>query len=160
MPVQVEKIPGGFRIDGLDLRSGKCGCTSIALCCHSWSKVKKRGPEQYEFGAKMTAPETRDNFSWGYTVRREGISVQVFVEDARDKVIYSGFIPPAASEWEHRGWEVIERIGDREDGPVWRCAMCKWLYREDKEGVAFESLPDIWKCPKCGVSKDEFERIG
>lgn len=160
LSVRVEKIPGGFSIDGLDLRSGKCGCTSIALCCHSWSKVKKRGAERYEFTAKMSTPETSDHFAWGYTVRKEGLCVQVSVEDARDKVIYSGFLPPPISEWERRGWEVIGRVHDREDGPVWRCAMCKWLYRENEEGVAFESLPDTWRCPRCGVSKEEFESIG
>lgn len=160
MPVEVEKIPGGFRIDGLDLRSGKCGCTSIALCCHSWSKVKKRGNDHYEFSAKMTTPETKDHFTWGYMVRKDGISVQVMVEDARDKQIYSGFIPPPASEWKRRGWEVIDSNGDREDGVVWRCAMCKWLYREGREGIAFHDLPSDWRCPRCGVSKEEFERIG
>ncbi|MEE9523770.1 MAG: hypothetical protein V3V59_03355, partial [Thermodesulfovibrionales bacterium] len=57
MKVEVTKIPGGFRIDGLDLLKGKCGCTSIAKCCYSWSKVKKKGSD-IQFEAKMTTPET------------------------------------------------------------------------------------------------------
>ncbi|UCG79489.1 MAG: rubredoxin [Nitrospirota bacterium] len=72
----------------------------------------------------------------------------------------SGYIPPSLSEWKEKGWTVIESEGNREDGVVWRCAMCRWLYKENKEGMAFEELPDDWKCPRCNVSKDEFERIG
>ncbi len=159
MAVTIEKIPGGFRVDGLDLLKGKCGCTSIAKCCYSWSKVKKKGTE-VELEAKMTTPDTEDNFNWGYTVTKDGTTVKVNVEDARDKEIYSGFIPPARDSWVEKGWEVIESVGDREDGVIWRCAMCRWLYKEDSEGTPFEALPDDWKCPKCKVPKGEFERIG
>jgi rubredoxin len=157
--LEINKIPGGFRVDGLDLKTGKCGCTSIAKCCYSWSKVKKRD-SLVEFVAKMTAADTTDNFIWSYTVKKNGITVKVVVEDARDNEIYSGFIPPAVKEWETRGWEVIEKEGDREDGVVWRCAMCKWLYREDKKGQTFEQLPDDWKCPVCNALKNQFEKIG
>ncbi|RME65943.1 MAG: hypothetical protein D6778_05465, partial [Nitrospirae bacterium] len=62
MSVTIEKIPGGFRVDGLELKNGKCGCTSIAKCCYSWSKVKKRGKEII-FEAKLTAPDTEDTFN-------------------------------------------------------------------------------------------------
>jgi rubredoxin len=157
--LEINKIPGGFRVDGLDLKTGKCGCTSIAKCCYSWSKVKKRD-SLVEFVAKMTAADTTDNFNWSYTVKKNGITVKVVVEDARDNEIYSGFIPPAVKEWETRGWEVIEKEGDREDSVVWRCAMCKWLYRDDKEGQTFEQLSDDWKCPVCNALKNQFEKIG
>ncbi len=159
MKVEINKVPGGFRVDGLDLLKGKCGCTSIAKCCYSWSKVKKKG-SNVEFEAKMTTPETQENFDWGYTVTKNGITVKVVVQDAHDKEIYSGFIPPAVSVWEEKGWEVTEKTGERGDGVVWRCAMCRWLYKEDREDSPFGELPDDWKCPKCNVSKDEFERIG
>jgi rubredoxin len=159
MTVEVNKIPGGFRIDGLDLLKGKCGCTSIAKCCYSWSKVKKKGTA-IEFEAKMTTPETQENFNWGYIVMKDGITVKVAVEDAHDKEISAGFIPPPVSVWKDKGWEIIEKTGERGDGVVWRCAMCRWLYKEDREGMPFDELPDDWKCPKCNVSKDEFERIG
>ena len=159
MKVEINKIPGGFRIDGIDLLKGKCGCTSITKCCYSWSKVKKKG-SNIEFEAKMTTPETQENFNWGYTVTKDGITVKVVVEDAYDKEIYSRFIPPAVSEWEKIGWEVTEKAGQRGDGVVCRCAMCRWLYKEDREETPFGELPDDWKCPKCNVSKDEFERIG
>jgi rubredoxin len=160
VPVEIEKIPGGFRLDGLELRGGKCGCTSVAKCCYSWSKVKRRGPDLVDLVAKMETPDTADNFTWSYTVRKDGVTVRVSVADARDKEIYSGYIPPSVKEWEARGWEVLERSGDREDGVVWRCSMCRRLYKEDKEGTPFEELPGDWKCPRCNASKSVFERIG
>lgn len=160
MAVTIEKIPGGFSIDGFELKSGKCGCTSVAKCCYSWSKVKKKDDRTVEFAAKTTASDTSDHYNWQYTVAKDGISVKVFVEDARDKEIFSGYLPPAVKEWAAKGWTITEQTGEREDGVVWRCAVCRWLYKEDREGKPFESLPKDWKCPKCGVGKDSFERIG
>lgn len=158
MAVNTEKIPGGIRVDGIDLMRGKCGCTSLAACCYSWTKIKQKD-YTVELTAKMTTPDTQDNYEWGYTVSKDGTTVTVRVEDARDKEIFSGYIPPAVEAWEANGWEIKERIGDREDGVVWRCAMCKWLYKEDVEGVPFADLPDDWRCPKCNVPRSEFERI-
>ncbi|MEW5746337.1 MAG: rubredoxin [Nitrospirota bacterium] len=160
MTVAIQKIPGGFSLDGLELKSGKCGCTSISTCCYSWSKIKKRDDRTFEFVAKTTTPETSDFFTWGYTATREGVTVTVLVEDARDKKIYSGYLPPAAGAWEARGWTIAEKNGEREDGAVWRCASCRWLYKEDREGAPFASLPDDWKCPVCNVGKEAFESIG
>jgi rubredoxin len=159
MSVDIEKIPGGFRVAGLELLNGKCGCTSVLKCCFSWSKVKKKGSDIF-FIAKMTTPETHETFNWSYTVRKDGTTVKVEVEDARDKEIYSGFIPPAVDEWEPKGWEVVEKEGEREDGKVWRCSMCKWLYKEDREIIPFNKLAKDWTCPLCNVSKDSFEKIG
>jgi len=146
-------------VDGLKLMKGKCGCTSFARCCSTWSKVKKRNGG-VELEAKMTAPDTEEIFSWGYTVRKNGTTVTVKVEDARDKEIYSGYIPPSVSQWEEKGWEVVDKTADREDAGVWRCAICKWLYKENNEEVLFEELPDDWKCPLCGAPKRDFEKIG
>ncbi len=157
--IEIEKIPGGFRVDGLELKSGKCGCTSVAKCCYSWSKVKKRGKE-ITFEAKLTSPDTKDNFTWSYKVQKDDITVSVRVEDARDKEIFSGFLPPSVKEWVERGWRVVEQEGDRHDGILWRCAMCKWLYKEDQQGRAFSELPSDWRCPICKASKSEFERVG
>lgn len=44
------------------------------------------------------------------------------------------------------------------------CQMCGYIYdpaKGDKKanippGVAFEDLPDDWKCPLCGASKSKF----
>lgn len=160
MSVTVEKIPGGFRIDGLSLMGIKCGCTAVLPCCHSWSKVKKKsGGKLFEFSAKTSTPDTQDNFKWSYEVEKEGITIKVDVEDARDKKIFSGYLPPSVTQWEEKGWNVIEKSGDREDGILWRCSMCRWLYKEDKEETPFEELPDDWKCPRCSATKKDFEKI-
>ena len=159
MSAGIEKIPGGFSVDGLELKNGKCGCTSVAPCCYSWSKVKKRDSTTLEFVAKTTGPETKDHYTWHYTVTKDGITVNVTVEDARDKEIYSGYIPPSAQEWTEKGWEIVEKGGDREDGVIWRCAACRWLYNEEREGKPFEELSADWKCPRCNVGKESFERI-
>ena len=36
------------------------------------------------------------------------------------------------------------------------CSICGYVYDEEKEGVPFEQLPSDWKCPRCGVPKQEF----
>ncbi len=160
MAVEISKIPGGFTVDGIPLLKGKCGCTAMAKCCYSWSKVKTKGNNRVEFDAKLSDPDTKDTFEWGYTVEKDEVTVMVKVSDARDKVISAAYLPPHHTVWERKGWRVIERTGEREDGPVWRCAMCKWLFREDREGRSFESLPEDWTCPRCGVAKREFELMG
>ena len=45
------------------------------------------------------------------------------------------------------------------------CTICGYVYDPTKgdpdngiaAGTAFEKLPDSWKCPICGASKDQFE---
>ncbi len=156
--VHIEKVPGGFRIDGLELKNGKCGCTSVAKCCYSWSRVKRK-ENTFEFIAKMTTADTKDHFDWGYTVRKGDITIVVKVEDARDKDVSSAYLPPAVKQWEEKGWDIIAAKGEREDGVVWRCAMCKWLYKDDIEKTRFEDLPNDWKCPVCKAGKESFEKI-
>lgn len=158
MTIVIEKIHGGLEVDGIQLLKGKCGCTSLAKCCYTWSKLKHKG-DDITYETKLTTPDTKDNFDWSYKVTKDGVTVTVTVEDARDKDTVSGYIPPAVSVWESRGWEVIEKTNDREDGVVWRCAMCKWLYKEDLEDVPFAELPDDWQCPVCGANRDSFELI-
>ncbi|HAR44906.1 MAG TPA: hypothetical protein DCS05_01710 [Nitrospiraceae bacterium] len=158
MDVQIGKIPGGLSVDGLELKNGKCGCTTVLPCCHTWSKVKRSG-NAFSFVAKITDLETRDNFEWGYTVKKGDLIIEVKVEDARDKVRFSGYYPPRLEAWIEKGWDVVSKTGEREDFDVWRCAACKWLYKEQKEKSRFEDLPDDWKCPVCNAGKDVFERI-
>jgi len=159
MEVAVEKIAGGFSVDGLELKGGKCGCTSILSCCHSWSKLKRNG-NAFVFTAKMTTPETTQMFDWGYQVRKGDVTVEVSVGDARDKKIFSGFYPPTLEAWVEKGWEVVGRKGAREDFGLWRCAACKWLYKESEQSQPFEALPSDWKCPVCKAGKDSFEKVG
>jgi rubredoxin len=158
MSIIVEKIPGGVRVDGLDLKRGKCGCTSIIACCYSWSMVKQSG-NRFVFTAKTTGPDTQDTFNWGYTVKKDDFTVEVSVEDARDKTLFSGYYPPAIEEWLEKGWEVTKKDGEREDFSLWRCAMCKWLYKDQRESIKFEELPEDWKCPVCKAGKGVFEKV-
>ena len=37
------------------------------------------------------------------------------------------------------------------------CRICGHVYDENKEMVPFDQLPDTWKCPLCGASKNDFE---
>lgn len=45
------------------------------------------------------------------------------------------------------------------------CTVCQWVYDPEtgdpeqgiEPGVPFESLPEDWVCPLCGVGKEEFE---
>jgi len=49
----------------------------------------------------------------------------------------------------------------------WECTACGYIYDPEKgdpengisPGTPFESLPEDWVCPQCGVSKDFFQKI-
>jgi len=49
----------------------------------------------------------------------------------------------------------------------YRCTVCGYIYDPEqgdpsagiKPGTEFESLPDTWVCPECGVGKDMFEKV-
>ncbi len=49
----------------------------------------------------------------------------------------------------------------------WRCEVCGYIYDPAvgdtehgiKPGTDFESLPDDWTCPDCGVGKDQFKPL-
>jgi rubredoxin len=159
MEISIEKIPGGISVDGLALRNGKCGCTTVLPCCYSWSKVKQRG-NSIVFTAKTTGPDTSDNFSWSYSVKKGDTTIDVTMEDARDKKIFSGYYPPRIEEWLEKGWEIVKKEGAREDFGVWRCSACKWLYKDMEQKIKFEDLPDDWKCPICKAGKNVFEQVG
>ncbi len=36
------------------------------------------------------------------------------------------------------------------------CRVCGYVYDEAKENTRFADLPDTWKCPLCGASKQDF----
>lgn len=39
------------------------------------------------------------------------------------------------------------------------CSICGYVYDpEEHDGIAFEDLPDDWKCPRCKQSKDKFNK--
>lgn len=49
----------------------------------------------------------------------------------------------------------------------WRCGPCRWIYdpaigdptQNIPPGVAFEDLPDTWRCPPCKEGKKFFTKI-
>ena len=42
----------------------------------------------------------------------------------------------------------------------YKCTVCGHIYDESVEGIKFDSLPNSWVCPLCGVGKEMFEPIG
>lgn len=50
----------------------------------------------------------------------------------------------------------------------WECVVCGYIYDPAKgdpdhgvlPGTKFEDIPDSWVCPECGVTKDNFKKIG
>jgi rubredoxin len=46
------------------------------------------------------------------------------------------------------------------------CTVCGYVYDPDKgdptsgiaPGTSFESLPEDWICPECGVGKEQFQK--
>lgn len=56
---------------------------------------------------------------------------------------------------------------DRPKASRYRCQVCRYIYDPEKgdpkadiaPGTPFESLPDGWSCPVCGVSKSEFDKV-
>lgn len=108
---QIDRIPGGFSVDGLEFRRGKCGCSGMGGdCCFTYSKVKKEG-NTLTYEGKATAPSTGDNFIWGYRVRQGDLVVEVTMEDTRDpKDYFSGSYPPPLSAFKDKGWQVEEEF--------------------------------------------------
>ncbi|MBR1889876.1 MAG: MBL fold metallo-hydrolase [Alloprevotella sp.] len=48
---------------------------------------------------------------------------------------------------------------DREASGKYVCSICGYVYDPaEHEGVAFEDLPDDWKCPRCRKGKEKFNR--
>jgi rubredoxin len=49
----------------------------------------------------------------------------------------------------------------------WECTACGYIYDPDvgdpehdiPPGTPFESLPDDWVCPQCGVGKEFFQKM-
>ncbi len=49
----------------------------------------------------------------------------------------------------------------------WQCVVCGFIYDEalglPEEGIAagttWDSIPDDWECPDCGVAKADFEMM-
>ncbi len=50
---------------------------------------------------------------------------------------------------------------------AYMCVICGFIYDEEKgipeqgipAGTLWADLPETWKCPDCGATKEEFEMI-
>jgi len=59
-------------------------------------------------------------------------------------------------------------LGEKEEKPRYVCKVCGYVYNpaegdpgsDIKPGTSFKDLPDDWKCPVCGVGKDQFKKLG
>lgn len=109
-PVRVERAPGGFQVDGLMLQRGKCGCGGLGGdCCFTYSKVRREG-NRLIYEGKANAPSTKDNFRWGYVVRKGEVEVQVDMLDTKDPPpFFAGHYPPPLTAWQERGWQVVSQ---------------------------------------------------
>ena len=49
----------------------------------------------------------------------------------------------------------------------YRCLICGYIYdptegddgQDIVKGTPFDQLPEVWKCPKCRVTKNYFEEV-
>ena|SRR4030042_1097548 len=129
----IEKIHGGFKVDGLELQAANCGCggltgpggAGVGDCCMTFSRVKREG-DKISYLGKKTTPNTRDNFEWGYTVKKDGAEVDVKMLDTPGPLTFKfgGQEPPPLSAWLKRGWKVLQEFkkpvqGTGEPLPQW-----------------------------------------
>jgi hypothetical protein len=113
----VKKVPGGYRVDGLDLLRGNCDRTTGLWPAggddyrQTYSVVKREG-NVVAFFAKAVTFNTQDKYEWGYRVKKGSIEVDVLVYDTRHPktFIFWGKYPPPVSAWQARGWEVLDRF--------------------------------------------------
>jgi hypothetical protein len=133
----IEKVHGGYRVDGLELLAGNCGCGGMTGpgyvsgdCCHTYSRVKHDGEKIFYFG-KYTSPNTGNNYEWGYRVKKGAAEVEVRMLDSRDpkNFKFGGHLPPPLSAWKERGWQVVDQHekpveGTGEPMPEW-CATAE-----------------------------------
>jgi hypothetical protein len=131
----IEKVPGGYRVDGLELLAANCGCGGLSgpggagtgECCFTYSRVKHDGQTVSYFG-KCTTPNTTNNYEWGYKVRKNGHVVEVRMLDTRGpkSFKFGGHLPPPLKAWTGKGWTVASQYerpveGTGEPLPEW-CA--------------------------------------
>lgn len=58
-------------------------------------------------------------------------------------------------------------VGDAQGFKKYVCVVCGYIYEEalgvPEEGIApgtrWADVPDTWRCPDCGASKDDFEMM-
>lgn len=106
----INKIPGGYEVDGFAFRRGKCGCGGGGQdCCFTFSKVKA-DKNTLVFEGKATCPSSTDNYAWGYRVRKDDTVVEVHMVDTHGhRDYYAGYDPPPLADLVAKGWTVEEQ---------------------------------------------------
>jgi hypothetical protein len=127
----IKKVERGHQVDGLDLLRANCGCGGLTGtggcgmrdCCSTYSTVKHE-ENTVAFFAKATTPHTKDNYEWGYRVKKGPVEVDVLVYDTRNPkdFKFGGIYPPPVSAWQERGWKVMDQFERslREPAPNYR----------------------------------------
>jgi hypothetical protein len=133
MAALIEKVKGGYKVDGLELLAANCGCGGLSGpggsgfgdCCMTYSRVKHDG-DTITYIGKKTTPNTTNNFEWGYKVKKDGAEVEVKMLDTRGPVNFrfGGIEPPPLSAWQQKGWQVVNQYerpleGTGEPLPSW-----------------------------------------
>jgi len=123
--------------------------------------------------AVSKAAETIRSLRWFEVVQTRGV-----IE--KDRIVYWQVTLKLGFNVENESLQAKEQTGSQEgenkvstkegikpQSSKYRCKVCGYIYdpqkgdpsQEIKPGTAFEELPDSWKCPECGVNKDQFEKI-
>jgi hypothetical protein len=128
-----EKVHGGYKVDGLELKAANCGCGGLTGpggsgtgdCCFTFSRVKADGNTLMYYG-KKTTPNTTNNYEWGYQVKKKDHVVDVKMVDTRGPASFKfgGVEPPPLAAWKGKGWEVVSQFerpvtGTGEPLPEW-----------------------------------------
>lgn len=54
-------------------------------------------------------------------------------------------------------YKMTDKTEDKKSNhEAWKCTVCDYVYDEEK---SFESLPEDWLCPVCGVGKEFFVKL-
>jgi hypothetical protein len=129
----IEKVHGGYKVDGLELKAANCGCGGLSGpggsgtgdCCFTYSRLKHEGNSIKYFG-KITTPNTTNNYEWGYKVKKGDHEVDVQMLDTRGpkNFKFGGHLPPPLSAWKEKGWQVVAQFerpvaGTGEPLPEW-----------------------------------------
>jgi hypothetical protein len=127
-----EKVHGGYKVDGLELKAANCGCGGLTGpggsgsgdCCFTYSRIKHDANTIFFFG-KNTTPSTTNNYEWGYRVQKGDHIVDVQMLDTRGpkNFKFGGVMPPPLSAWTGKGWAVISQFERAAEGaeslPEW-----------------------------------------
>jgi flavin reductase (DIM6/NTAB) family NADH-FMN oxidoreductase RutF/rubredoxin len=81
--------------------------------------------------------------------------------------VIKGLSPENAPTYTEKSKLAESEITDEKGLKKFQCLVCGFIYDPESgdptknmpPGTAFEDLPDDWKCPICGVGKEEFKEL-